>query len=87
MSGNVWEWTRSLWGKNLYDMEFEYPYRPGGDCEDLSATDEVARVFRGGAFTVGPLIVRYAGRGRNTPTFVGAAVGFRVALLPFSSGL
>ena len=30
MAGNVWEWTRSLWGENWTKLEFGYPY----DAED-----------------------------------------------------
>ncbi len=49
LSGNVWEWTRSLWGKD-YNLEFKYPYQPGEQSENLKAPDNVARVLRGGSF-------------------------------------
>ena len=29
MSGNVWEWTRSLWGEDFGKPAFTYPYEPG----------------------------------------------------------
>ncbi len=38
--GNVWEWTRSLWGKS-------YPYRANDSREDLMASDRTGRVLRG----------------------------------------
>jgi len=45
LSGNVWEWTRSLWGK-------EYPYDPKKDGrENTSAGKDVARVLRGARST------------------------------------
>lgn len=56
-SGNVWEWTRSLWGGDLSRPDYRYPYRPdygGLGRENQSATDDVFRVLRGGAFADGP---------------------------------
>ena len=29
MAGNVWEWTRSLWGTDSEKPDFGYPYEPG----------------------------------------------------------
>ncbi|MBN1148998.1 MAG: SUMF1/EgtB/PvdO family nonheme iron enzyme, partial [Anaerolineales bacterium] len=48
MAGNVWEWTRSLWGKNLESPDYKYPYDPGDGREDMGSRDW--RVLRGGAF-------------------------------------
>ena len=50
MSGNVWEWTRSLWGKDLHAPIFTYPYRSDDGREDLKASNEIPRVLRGGAW-------------------------------------
>lgn len=45
MSGNVWEWTSSI-----YDMErFPYPYNPDDGREDLTDL-QALRVMRGGSF-------------------------------------
>ncbi len=52
LSGNVWEWTLSLWGKDYMDPEFGYPYDIADGREDLSAPDSVLRVLRGGAFSL-----------------------------------
>ncbi len=52
MSGNVWEWTRSLWGKDSSKPEFAYPYDPKDKRrEDLNASREVLRVLRGARST------------------------------------
>ena len=62
MAGNVWEWTRSLWGADLSDPTFTYPYIPSAEREDTSAGREVCRVLRGGAFSNGSRGVRCACR-------------------------
>ena len=51
MSGNVWEWTRSLWGKDfLQNPDFGYPYDPNDrKREDIQAPSEVLRLLRGGS--------------------------------------
>ena len=51
LSGNVWEWTRSLWGTDWRTPEFKYPYDASDLArEELGAADQVLRVLRGGAF-------------------------------------
>jgi formylglycine-generating enzyme required for sulfatase activity len=49
LSGNVWEWTRSLW-ENEQDEAFAYPYQPDDGREQFAAPDNVRRVLRGGAY-------------------------------------
>jgi formylglycine-generating enzyme required for sulfatase activity len=82
MSGNVWEWTRSLWGKSYSESEFRYPYKPNDGREKLDAPGEVLRVLRGGAFDSLDVGVRAASRLRNFPYHRHHFVGFRVAVLP-----
>jgi formylglycine-generating enzyme required for sulfatase activity len=76
LSGNVWEWTRSLWD--------EYPYPSEriarSKREDLQASAEESRVRRGGAFSNSPQGVRCAYRYRYTARGVNYHFGFRVAL-------
>ena len=51
MGGNVWEWTRSLWGRDDSKFEFGYPYAAHrAKRERLDAGPEVQRVVRGGSF-------------------------------------
>ena len=83
MSGNVWEWTRSLWGKVSSKPEFAYPYDPKDKRrEDLKAPREVFRVLRGGAFGINRWDARCACRPGRGPNFRNDHRGFRVALLP-----
>jgi formylglycine-generating enzyme required for sulfatase activity len=77
LSGNVWEWTRSLWDK--------YPYVPGESREALNADDGLARVVRGGAFYSGGRFVRSAIRFRYTPDYRFMSVGCRLVVSPFRS--
>jgi len=87
MSGNVWEWTRSLWGKPWKEPEYRYPYQTGDGRENLEASSEVPRVLRGGAFDCGPGLTRCAFRHWLEPWYRDWFFGFRLVLLPFSSGL
>jgi len=77
MSGNVWEWTRSLLA--------DYPYQRLDGREDLQASRP--RVLRGGAFSDDASSVRCAVRDGDDPADRFRNIGFRVVLLPFSSGL
>ena len=78
MAGNVWEWTRSLWGEDWRAPDFRYPYDPADGREDASAGDRVSRVVRGGAFVNGPRLVRCAARGSVNPHLASRYLGFRV---------
>jgi formylglycine-generating enzyme required for sulfatase activity len=83
LSGNVWEWTRSLWGEGWGELTFTYPYDPADGREDASAGNDVYRVLRGGAFTYNPNFARCAFRLRNYPYFRDLDYGFRVVVSPF----
>ena len=85
MSGNVWEWTRSLWGENPFRPEFEYPYDLADGRENLNAPSSVLRVLRGGAFDINRWDVRCSFRGWNIPSSRVRNVGFRVVVSPFAT--
>jgi len=78
MSGNVWEWTRSLWA--------DYPYPQ--DSEDQRKREALTgagpRVVRGGSSFYGPRGVRCASRSHFHPDYRDDHLGFRLALAPFS---
>jgi formylglycine-generating enzyme required for sulfatase activity len=81
MSGNVWDWTRSLWGKNWRKSDFGYPYDPGDrKREDLDAGDNVMRVVRGGSWLSQRVNARCTSRVRNYPDYRHYNFGFRVVL-------
>jgi formylglycine-generating enzyme required for sulfatase activity len=79
MSGNVWEWTRSLEGNYPYPMHEQERTRR----ENLQV-DPAPRVLRGGAFGNPVRYVRCACRGRNNPFNWSRDIGFRVVVRPAS---
>ena len=83
MIGNVWEWTRSLWGMSLLKPEFAYPYEPDDGRENTGANDTVRRVLRGVSFYNDPQGARSAFRYRYSPRNLFESVGFRVVISPF----
>jgi formylglycine-generating enzyme required for sulfatase activity len=85
MAGNVWEWTRSLWGKDWHKPSFKYPYRPGDGRENLKAGDDAVPVLRGGSWYYDLDYTRCANRGRHSPGRRNLNFGFRVVVSPFSS--
>ncbi|MDM8537441.1 SUMF1/EgtB/PvdO family nonheme iron enzyme [Desulfobacterales bacterium HSG17] len=77
MSGNVWEWTRSLWGK-------KYPYNPTDGRENESEKRNIARVVRGGSCFNSSDLVLCAARNRYDPDLRHYFRGFRVLCAPNS---
>jgi formylglycine-generating enzyme required for sulfatase activity len=84
LSGNVWEWTRSLWGTDWQEPDFHYPYDPEDGRENLEVAEDVYRVLRGGAFSITEHNVRCAVRFRYGPDYRWYNYGFRVVVAPFS---
>jgi formylglycine-generating enzyme required for sulfatase activity len=87
MSGNAWEWTRSLWEPDFSKPVFCYPYERQDGREDVGASLENLRVVRGGSYFSTPGIARCAYRHRLAPVVRDVNIGFRVVVLPFSPGL
>jgi len=72
LSGNVWEWTRSLYR--------DYPYDPADGREELRGKG--SRVLRGGAFFYGVRYIRCASRRMFLPDLWDRLNGFRVVVAP-----
>ncbi|MCX7110939.1 MAG: SUMF1/EgtB/PvdO family nonheme iron enzyme [Proteobacteria bacterium] len=73
LSGNVWEWTASLYRG--------YPYRTDDGREEPAAGGR--RVLRGGAFYGSPEYVRCASRSSDDPAARNLDAGFRIVVSPF----
>ena len=82
MAGNVFEWTRSLWGADMKEPEFGYPYDPFDGREELQAGNRVLRVLRGGGFYYNFVYARATYRVRSYPDYRVRTRGFRVAIAP-----
>ena len=82
MSGNVWERTRSLWGKDWGTPDFRYPYDAADGRENLNAERDFARELRGGAFYNYFGSLRCAHRFGDLPINWYWLLGFRVVLSP-----
>ena len=79
MAGNVIEWTRSLWGKDIHSPEFNYPYSERMlERENIQAPDDIRRVVRGGGWDDDSEGVRAAYRIPNPPISRNDILGFRV---------
>jgi formylglycine-generating enzyme required for sulfatase activity len=71
LTGNVWEWTSSLYAPYPYDASLvENADSPG------------KRVLRGGSFTSQTRYLRTTNRYIEEPTIAGQSIGFRCALSP-----
>ena len=46
----MWEWTRTLWGKNPSAPDFNYPYDSSAWSRRPGASAEILRVVRGGSY-------------------------------------
>jgi iron(II)-dependent oxidoreductase len=79
MAGNVFEWTRSLWGRSS-DPDYTYPYQADDGRENLDAGDDVRRVVRGGSFGYLQTFARCASRSRYYPLYYWNSYGFRVVV-------
>jgi len=84
LSGNVWEWSRSLWGSDPEKPKFQYPYVPADGREDGCASKDVLRVLRGGSWDYDAGYARFAFRDGYYPDYRYGNIGFRVVASPFS---
>jgi formylglycine-generating enzyme required for sulfatase activity len=80
ISGNVWEWTQSLWGQQVSIPDFRYPYDPNDGRENLNG--EGKRIIRGGSWASPFMQARVTFRGMADPRTRNPMVGFRVGVFP-----
>ncbi|MBN2394269.1 MAG: SUMF1/EgtB/PvdO family nonheme iron enzyme, partial [Anaerolineae bacterium] len=84
MAGNVWEWTRTIWGVDVLKALFTYPYNSADGREDEEVSKPMHRVLRGGSYNYERDAARCASRNRLMPDHGVWYVGFRMALCAIS---
>jgi formylglycine-generating enzyme required for sulfatase activity len=84
MSGNIWDWTITLWGEDRNTPTFSYPYRREDGRENLKAGDGFYRVIRGGSYKDDIKGVRCACRDIDPPYYSLSNLGFRLFAAPAS---
>lgn len=80
MAGNVWQWTRSLWGKDLFKPEFRDPYDAKDGRENLNADREIRKLVRGGSWDTHQAYACCTIRDSYRPNSCSNDLGFRVVL-------
>ncbi|MFK7861765.1 MAG: SUMF1/EgtB/PvdO family nonheme iron enzyme [Granulosicoccus sp.] len=73
MQGNVWEWVADAWSDNLSDI-------PGNGNPNISASDNDARVLRGGGWDSDDKRTRMSSRSRGNSASRASMTGFRVVI-------
>jgi len=79
LCGQVWEWTTTLWGKDMAQPTWTYPYADDGR-ENLLAPAAVRRVLRGGCFSSPREKACVSYRGSLEPQGFWRGNGFRVVV-------
>ncbi len=86
LSGNVWEWTTTIWGESFNQPTFTYPYRADDGRENPDdGTDR--RVVRGGSWLDYRSYARAACRNHAHLDFRSGDLGCRVVRRPPSHDL
>jgi formylglycine-generating enzyme required for sulfatase activity len=83
MAGNVQEWVNTLWGYELHQADFVYPYRPDDGREQGDPGDgqrRSYRLYRSSAYRDGLERLRCAARGHSDPDSRPRWRGFRVVM-------
>jgi formylglycine-generating enzyme required for sulfatase activity len=82
MSGNIWEWTTTLWGNDRDTPTYVYPYNSLDGRENERADEEFFRIIRGGSYKDDIKGVRSACRDLDPPHYSLSNLGFRVFVAP-----
>jgi formylglycine-generating enzyme required for sulfatase activity len=82
LCGNVWEWTRSLWGNDPNQPEFGYPYQVEDGREQIVQDETLElRTLRGASCNNYQRYARCATRRAPIPVYHSSLRGFRLAIV------
>ena len=82
LTGNVFEWTSTIYGLDESGSQFPYPYQADDGREDPHMAAVWLRISRGGSWTYGARLNRCSTRVYGHPGSRTVTDGFRVALTP-----
>jgi formylglycine-generating enzyme required for sulfatase activity len=82
LSGNVWEWTSTVWGEDRNQPQYGYPYDAYDGREDAEAPPQARRVVRVGSWDYDQYYARASARNYPLPDNRGSNHGFRVVRRP-----
>lgn len=81
MMGNAEEWTNTVWGVDINECDYPYPYRGDDGRNGLDDyTLRMRRIHRGGSFKNSALEIRCSRRGNAAPDSAILWRGFRIVL-------
>jgi formylglycine-generating enzyme required for sulfatase activity len=78
MAGNVWQWVQDCYHNSYNGAPADGSAWTTGNCYGTLQDGDLQRVIRGGSWISGPLLLRSAGRFRDTFNSEGNLLGFRV---------
>jgi formylglycine-generating enzyme required for sulfatase activity len=81
LSGNVWEWTSTIWDMDIKKPDFPYPYN-AADGRENQEDGTFRRVVRGGSWFYFQIFARAACRYFDHPSVRSRGCGFRVVRRP-----
>lgn len=81
LSGNVWEWTRTIWGTDFNEPDYPYPYNASDGRED-PADGTSGRVVRGCSWFDDQEYARATYRLDYRPSVRNDDIGFRLVRRP-----
>jgi len=79
MSGNVWEWTSTIWGENVKKPGYVYPYKAQDGRENMEDGSS-SRVVRGGSWYNSNDMARAGFRNYFFPHYRFTNAGFRIVV-------